>query len=389
MNLSSKVSRGAVQNTSRLKRLFRSEDALLVHSVAMIAACAAAVMAPGPRVLSVENGGILFSDNPAGVNGMDAGFSVPMGQQTIWLLGDVFLLHPTDPMKPSAGGLSNAALLVPAGRGAAPLRRYRFLTDVSTGLARSVLPYRDGEGPETRLWPMGAWYDPGARKLLAFYARIRTTGGGALDFRLEGYGLASGDAAKPETLVLNRIRGPGGTDVWWTGTGGSPVFGVAVADGSDDGYLYVFGYTDTSGEKHGRVARVPRERVADASAYQYLSECGDPPRWSSDQQASCDVPGLNGFAEVSVAWNRFLGGWLAVHSVGLSERIQLSLAPHPWGPYHSIAEIAAPHRVFGKGFCYAGKEHPELAEEGGRVIYVTYVDSERYYLQLLKVTFDR
>ena len=90
-----------------------------------------------------------------------------------------------------------------------------------------------------------------------------------------------------------------------------------------------------------------------------------------------------------MAYNAYLGGYLAVHSVGISERMRLSLAPAPWGPYRPIAEIGAPHRALERAFCYAGKEHPELAQEHGRILYITYVDSERYWLQLLKVTLQR
>ena len=58
----------------------------------------------------------------------------------------------------------------------------------------------------------------------------------------------------------------------------------------------------------------------------------------------------------------------------------------PWGPYDNPHNIVVPKQVFSNGFCYAAKEHPELAEENGRVIYVTYVDSSRYWLQKLLPT---
>ena len=35
---------------------------------------------------------------------------------------------------------------------------------------------------------------------------------------------------------------------------------------------------------------------------------------------------------------------------------------------------------------YAAKEHPELAADGGRRLYVTYVNSATYVPQLLEVT---
>jgi hypothetical protein len=114
------------------------------------------------------------------------------------------------------------------------------------------------------------------------------------------------------------------------------------------------------------------------------------PTWSRKHEDASDVEGLRDIpSELSVAYNRYLGGYLAIHSIGISDRIRLSLAPKPWGPYRQIAEIGAPHRAFEKAFCYAGKEHPELSEQGGKVVHVTYVDSQRYWLQLLKVTLER
>ena len=70
----------------------------------------------------------------------------------------------------------------------------------------------------------------------------------------------------------------------------------------------------------------------------------------------------------------------------ISEKIRLSLSKEIWGPYEPIGEITAPHKAFAKAFCYDGAEHPELAEENGRIIYITYVDSDRYWEQLYKVT---
>lgn len=351
-----------------------------------------------PRVAKVENGGLLFTDNPAGVSGVDAGYSTPLGRQTLWLFGDVFLLHPTDPDKRYVGGVSNAALLVPSG-GVEALRRYRFLTDPSTGIARQVIPNEAGEGTETRLWPGGGWYDPAAQKIYVYWARIRTTGGGGpFDFVLEGHGLTWADASRPEAIRFRRIPAPSGKDIWWPAQGEAEpseapaVYGAAmVASASrSDPHLYVVGVVEREGRKEGRMARVRKAAIADLAAYEYMAGSSQAPSWSKKASDAVSVEGLTDFpSELSVAYNRYLGGYLAVHSVGVTDRIRLSLAPKPWGPYRPIAEIGAPHRAFEKAFCYAGKEHPELAEQGGRVIYITYVDSQRYWLQLLKVTLER
>jgi hypothetical protein len=348
--------------------------------------------ANGPSVRSVENAGLLFTDNPAGVSGTDAGYSLPMGKQTLWLFGDVFLLDPKAPAKPFLGSLSNCALLVPAGRGAAPLHTYRFLTDPATGLARQVLPSAPGEGKEVRYWPFGGWYSERERRVYLYYARVRTTGQGPLDFRTEGYGLAVADTSVPEKLEFRTLPGAGGRPFWWTTGPGESIFGSAVIHTSrnGDGYLYVAGLQSRDGRRVGKLARVPTDKIADPAAYTYYAGGTDEPAWSPDVRKAADVAGLADFpTELSVSYNPYLRGYLAVHSVGLSGRVRLSLAEVPWGPYRSVGEIATPRRTLSKGFCYAGKEHPELAQEGGRVIYVTYVDSERYWLQLLKVTLQK
>ena len=376
-------------------------------------------------VQKVENGGLLFTDNPAGVSGVDAGYSLPMGNRTLWLFGDVFLLAPTDPAKPYVGGVSNCGLLAPAGQGVAPLHRYTFLTDPKTGLARPLLPNAPGEGNEIRYWPFGSWFDASANRAYLYYARVRTTGGGALDFRIEGHGLAVADTSNLAALQFHKLDAAPGQPLWWPGqtppasaqppsnqsltppsstqsstqsAAQSPaappmLFGSAVVSGTNDGFVYVVGVQERGGRKWGKLARVPAKQITELSAYTYYagrSTTDNRPLWSRDVHAAADVDGLTDFPnELSISYNAHLGGWLAVHSVNVSDKIRLSLAPNLSGPYKTIGEIGAPHRAFARAFCYAGKEHPELRQANGRIVYITYVDSDRYWLQLLKVTLQK
>jgi hypothetical protein len=336
-----------------------------------------------PTIASVENGGLLFTDNPAGVSGVDAGYSLPLGAQTLWLFGDVFLLETSAPSRRYVGGVSNCGLLVPRGRGANALRRYRFLTDPATGLARQLIPNRAGEGEETRLWPLGGWHHSVKKRTYLYYAHVRTTGeGGPFGFRLIGHGLSQSSAPRPEETRFERPH-----SLWWLQ--GGPLFGCATIEPASkrDPYLYLFGVEERGARKIGKLARVHPDRIEDLDAYAYYAGGEDAPVWERRPSAAADVAGLSDFPnELSVSYNACLKGYLAVHSISIEPRLRLSLAPHPWGPYRVIGEVGAPHRAFEKAFCYAGKEHPELAEEGGRVIYVTYVDSQRYWLQLLKIT---
>lgn len=368
---------------------------LLLWAAPLHAFASQAVASPAstskPSVQAVENAGLLFTDNQAGVSGVDAGYSLPIGQQTLWLFGDVFLLDPTAPRKNYVGGVSNCALLVPAGSGTTPLQNSAFLTDPKTHLARQVLPNRPDEGNDLRFWPFGGWYDSNAKRAYLFYARIRTTGGGGpFDFRVEGHGLASTDTTVPTAIIFQRLTTPTQQELWWTPEDGKPLFGSAVVANASGDYLYVVGVQEREGKKWGKLARVPKSRLTDVRAYEYFAGGSEKPRWSRQLGEAADVDGLTDFpSELSIAYNAYLGGYLAVHSVGVSERVRLSLAPTPWGPYKPIAEIGTPHRAFAKAFCYAGKEHPELTRERGRIVYITYVDSDRYWLQLLKVTLQK
>ena len=95
--------------------------------------------------------------------------------------------------------------------------------------------------------------------------------------------------------------------------------------------------------------------------------------------------------ELSVSRNAYLGQYLAVHSYNLSGDIVGRTAPAPWGPWtdpvvlwslRSERTRPLPYPVL----VYAGKEHPELAADGGRILYLTYIEFEEYFPHLIEVT---
>jgi hypothetical protein len=351
------------------------------------ASCQTDPDARGPSIVSVENCGLLFTDNRAGVSGVDAGYSIALNHEVLWLFGDVFLQDNCSPTKTYVGAVSNCGLIVSKRPGVSALRDYTFLKDAQTGLARQLLGNSPGVEPNIRYWPFGGWYDAANRRIYLYYARIHTTGTGPLDFQSEGYGLAAADATRSTQIEFNAI--PAGRDgkIWWPETAGGSVYGNAVVQNCSDRYVYVAGMRADKQRRWGRMARVPRERIGDRSAYEYYAGGGEHPVWVRRPDKAADVAGLADFpTELSISYNSYLGGYLAVHTLGIFEQVRLSFASRPWGPYHTIAEISTPHRAFAKAWCYAGKEHPELAEERGRIVYVTYVDSDRYWLKLLKVT---
>lgn len=361
----------------------------LVNSLLLafyVLANSAQLVAQSVTVKSVENRGLLFTDNQAGVDGTDAGYSLPIGSKTLWMFGDVFLTSPTTPHKDFLGSLSNCGLIVSRGSGTSPLKSYLFLSDPKTKLARPLLPNDPTDGANVRYWPFGSWYDSAHNLAYLFYGRILTTGSGALAFRSVGNGLAVADTSRPDNIEFKKI--PSNSDnIWWKSDPDATIYGSAVVTGNTDGYIYVVGQREGRGGKRARLARVKPTGIADKSAYQYL---GARATWSSRELDAVDIEGIENFpSELSISYNRYVGGYLASFSVGISDNIRLYVSDNPWGPYRKIAEISAPHRILGKGFCYAGKEHPELNQESGKIVYITYVDSERYWLRMLKVTFQK
>ena len=343
-----------------------------------------------PSVRSVENAGLLFTDNPSGVSGTDAGYSLPMGKQTLWLFGDVFLLG-RSPARNYSGFVSNCAALVPSGAGADVLRRYTFLTDPTTGMARRVLSEEGEERSGLRYWPLGGWFDSKSKSTYLYYERVRTTNeGGPFGFKVEGHGLAVGEAEKPEELKFRRLPAAPDREIWWTTENNGAIFGSAVIAPPTGEFLYIVGEQHRDGKNRGKIARVLKSKITDKAAYAYFAGNSASPKWSAALTDAADVEGLDNFPnELSISYNAYLGGYLAVYSADISEKITLSLASTPWGPYRTIGEIGAPHRALAKAFCYAGKEHHELAQADGKIIYITYVDSDRYWLQLLKVTLQK
>lgn len=343
-----------------------------------------------PRIVKVENEGLLFTDNKAGVSGVDGYFSLPMGSETAWFFGDVFLLDPTSPEKQWLGDVSNCALLTPSGKGRRGLAEYHFLTNPKTGVARPVIANRPDEDNKTRFWPLAGHYDEQERAVYLYYTRVRFTDeGGPLGFKIIGYGLAKSDARNPDAMQFERLKTRGGNELWGR-VQDVPIFGIAVASGAPGTNLYVLGYREKKKDRPATLARVPKERIGDSSAYEYFAGTAESPRWSRNVSDAADIEGLSQIPSViSVAWNEYLGGYLAVHQVNTSERIEFCIAKEPWGPYEKIGEIGAPHKAFSKTFCYDGAEHPELEEENGRILHVTFVDSERYWQQMYRVILEK
>jgi hypothetical protein len=325
-----------------------------------------------------------FADNSVGVTGMDGATSLtlPTGD-ALWIFGDTVEGPFESIRKVDLAPLrSNTGALVPRQDVSLGLKSYRFLATADGKRPRQLVPFLAGEDPKkTRLWAIhGACV---GRQAYLFYHRIALKPGVDVfaDFALEGMGLARGDMEK---LEFERLRAPDGTREFWKGE--QPTFGVCVE--RDGEYLYVWGSLMTG----MFLARVRPEQIEELGAYDYLVEAptlktpGVKPRWAKKIAPTAvlfdSVPN-----EMSAAYNAHLGKHVAIHSLGRERKIVMRTAPARTGPWSEPAVVYEAPRKSQGDLIYAAKEHPELAGEGGRRIYVTYVNSAEYVPEMVEVRF--
>ena len=154
--------------------------------------------------------------------------------------------------------------------------------------------------------------------------------------------------------------------------------------------MYLYGYlNEREHGEHCYLARVFEDEIEVRRAYEYWSKDG----WTHDLSTASSVFG--GMPnEMSVSWNPYLESFLAVHSLGMSGKIVARTASTPWGPWsepHTLwsVEPAVPATDTFTPLIYAGKEHPEMSVDGGRTIYVTYIEFEEYFPHLIEIRLER
>jgi Domain of unknown function (DUF4185) len=339
---------------------------------------------PSSRVASVRSQGKQFQANSVGVTGCDGATSIvlPTGD-AIWLFGDT-IEGPFESIRGLAldDKLSNTAAIVPMQDVSAGVKNFRFLTEANCKKPRQIVPFTEGEDPATqRVWPIhGACV---GSRIYVFYHRISLIPGVDVfdNFHLDGMGIARANVGEWQ---FERLLAPDGTREFWKGD--QPTFGVFVL--SVDGYAYVWGSLMTG----MFLARTRPGSIADKVSYEYLVAAptmSDPrkePRWSKAFEPTASlfdsVPN-----EMSVSYNRHLGRYIAIHSLLRENKIVLRTAPQITGPWSDAEVVFRPERTNDSDLIYAAKEHPELARENGRIIYVTFVNSASYVPQLIELTF--
>lgn len=337
------------------------------------------------RVVAARYLGKQFQDNGLRLTGQDCASSIVLpSDEAFWVFGDT-IEGPFESIRnlPLDDKLSNTAAIVPRQDVSEGIKRYQFLTQPDGKRARQVVPFVDDETPAAqRIWPIHGLCH--GDQIYLFYHRISLIPGVDVfeNFNLDGMGIAR---AKIGEWKFERLKAHDGTYEFWKGN--QPTFGVFVQQ--QDGVAYVWGNLMTG----MFLARTTPEKIADLASYEYLTSAptaAEPqtkPVWSKTFEPTAvlfdSVPN-----EMSASYNEHLGCYTAIHCRLRENEIVLRTAPEMVGPWSDMETIFRPEKQDAADLFYAAKEHPELAREKGRIIYVTYVDSRSYAPQLVEVTLN-
>jgi hypothetical protein len=340
---------------------------------------------PDSPIASVRILGNQFLDNKVGVTGADGATStvLPAGD-ALWMFGDTV----EGPFKTIRGLAltnlrSNTGAIVPKQDASQGIKNFKFLTDDSGMRPKQLVPFAKDESPAAnRIWAIhGTAVES---QIYLFYHRITLLKNVDVfvNFQLDGMGIAKADA---NSLAFSRLPAPDGSTLFWKGS--EPSFGVWINRADD--YVYLWGCLMTG----MYLARTRPQSISDLSSYEYLAaapKADEPtfaPRWSSRFQPNGalfdSVPN-----EMSVSFNSHLNRFIAFHSLQRAHKIVLRTAEKLTGPWSDPQVVFRPQRIGDDDLIYAAKEHPELARENGRVLYVTFVNSATYIPQLIEITLN-
>ena len=305
-------------------------------------------------VASVEALGTL--ENPTGVQ-RDGGASALVGDQILWVFGDT--LFPVTAVDGARYRSNTAALSSP---GNPPELREQL---DAHGSPYQLIPFapteeaynrRSGD-PEERIaiWP-GRIIPDGSAGAFVFFYKLRVHPG-RLNLEMLGTGVAYVRAGQTVAIRYPGLlfRSP------------EPPFAGGTVVGP---YLYAYGCSRTRALTVGcEVARVLKSELASRGAYRFW----DGARWVRTIKEA--KPVLTGeMAGFSISWNAYLHKYIAVYSELFTNRVLMKTADRPEGPWSGqpVFLFSGLTPVGPDAYDYAGREHVELSQDGGKVILVTY-----------------
>ncbi len=204
-----------------------------------------------------------------------------------------------------------------------------------------------------------------------FYTKLKINPG-ILNYQPLGVGIAT---VNPGQTTASRLP-----DLLFTAP--ETLFNKAVKIGP---FVYLYGCKKVEESFKCKLAKVAVESINQKDKYDFWNGTA----WSNNLDAAAYV--LDGpSGGLSVSWNSYLHKYLAIYNQALSNRILLKTADNLQGPWsQAVVAFTGMSPAQGK-VDYGGIEHPELAEQAGKIIYVSYTHPNAKLvtdIRLVQVTF--
>jgi hypothetical protein len=302
----------------------------------------------------------------------DGGETALIGGKILWTFGDK-IFNPQsvdgDNLRSNTAALANPSLPLtvtePTDANGAPYQALPF-----TPAEQAYNDSTNNANDRIALWIGGLVPDRNG-SALCFYLKLFVKG--SLNFPPIGVGAAH--FALGSTIG---VRDPG-----LIFTSSEPQFVRAM---SFDGKVYLYGHLNNGDPALPfGVARAALAKATKRSAYRFWNGS----EWSSNIGATAKVfnriPG-----QLSVSYNGYLQRFIAVHSGVFSNKIFMRTACRPEGPWSAPQELYTGLPPAMGSVDYAGQEHPELAKNHGKTIYVSYYRPTGFLqgeLRLVEITF--
>ncbi len=355
------------------------------------------------KVESSRDLGPQFVNNAHKMVGQDGAYSIAINGRTLWFFGDTLIGkrpvgslwyidgQPVGGLDMSGKGtiskmITNTGLLLNETSGQKGLNDFEYILDSNKNL-KNLVPLLPGEDHDKiRIWCQHGISIESDIYLSFIKVEMFDKPKSYLpvEFEIIGSGFAKGSA---DTWEFKRLEHQG-NDIWWGKE--NPRFASAMM--KEENWIYCYGVKQLKNkEQNCYLSRVKVENIEDLNSYEYL--VSEDPVWHKDCSKALslftDIPN-----ELSVAFNSYLNQYLAIHSLGLSGKIVARTADKPWGPWSKPAtlhQVNPEHKTplpYPK-LIYAGKEHPELSDDNGKTLYITYIEFEEYFPHLLEITLEK
>ncbi|MDC0717389.1 DUF4185 domain-containing protein [Nannocystis bainbridge] len=237
----------------------------------------------------------------------------------------------------------------------------------AAGEARYGLAYDDGaclasyDCPRVSLWPGPMVHDHARQRVLIFYRKVIQ-----FEDNADNQHVGSSIAVWRDDLAGRPVRpavAEGSAEP--TLLFGADELPVAAALSVGD-HLYAF----TCGGRRGacNLMRAPLAHALERGAWRHYTGAG----WSASARRASAV--FAGAGAMSVHWSDHAGAFVAVYADRDEPVVVLRTAPQLEGPWSEAAELYRPPALQGAPPIQDALLHPELAQAGGAVDYLTYYE---------------